>query len=282
MANLTCFLNNNFFPLAEAAMPVNDLGLQRGYGIFDFMRVTENVPLFWDDHLDRFYNSAAAMRLPVKQNKDELKAIIKKLIRENALPDSGVKLLFTGGASPDGYQIGAPNLLITQQIISAPPYTILLPGYKLVTYAHQRQLPEIKTTDYLIAIHLQPWMKEKGADDILYHQNGIVSECPRSNFFIVTQNKTLVTAGKNILKGITRKQILRIAVNLRIPVEERDISLEDIQQAGEAFISSSTKRLIPVIQVNDIQLPPFSTDSVTAKLFSAFKEWELSAIHNYQ
>ncbi len=282
MNNLTCFLNNRFIPLVEAAIPVNDLGLQRGYGIFDFMRVTKDVPLFQEDHLDRFYSSAAAMRLPVQQNKEELKAIIKQLIQKNALPDSGIKILLTGGASPDGYQPGTPNLLITQQLIAPPPHTILLPGYKLVTYPHQRQLPEIKTTDYLIAIRMQPWMKEKGADDILYYQNGIVSECPRSNFFIVTQNKTLITAGKNILKGITRKQILFIAIDLGIQMEEREISLEDIQQAREAFISSSTKRLIPVIQVDNTCLPPFSSGSVTAKLFNAFKEWELSAIHNYQ
>ena len=277
-----CYINRNWMPLSEASVPVNDLGLQRGYGIFDFLRVTENTPLFWEDHLDRFYHSAKAMRLPIEQTKEEMKAIIKELIRTNELPSSGIKILLTGGLSQDGYSIAFPNLIIIQQSITAPPETIFLPGYKLFTYQHQRQLPEIKTTDYLMALRLQPWLKEQGGDDILYQQNGIISECPRSNFFIVTQKNTLVTPGKNILQGITRKQILSIAAKLGIAVEERNVSVDDIAVAKEAFITSSTKRLIPVTQVDEMLLAPFSENSVTARLFNAFREWESAAIHTHQ
>jgi len=263
-------------------VPANDLGLHRGYGIFDFLRVTDHVPLFWDDHLDRFYRSAAFMRLTPAQSKEELKTILKELMQKNGLPDSGIKLLLTGGASPDGYQIGEPNLMIFQQLIPPPPDTILLPGFALLTYQHQRQLPEIKTTDYMMAIRLQPWVKENGADDILYHHGGTVSECPRSNFFIVTQKNVLATPGKNILKGITRKQLLAIASMTGITVEERELSMNDIREAKESFITSSTKRLIPVTRVDDIVFPAFSKDSVTARLYNAFKEWELSAIHKHR
>jgi branched-chain amino acid aminotransferase len=277
-----CFINDRLIPLSEASVPVTDLGLQRGYGIFDFLRVTDHVPLFWDDHLDRFFHSAEMMRLPVGKTKEALKTVIREMIRVNDLPHSGIKILLTGGASPDGYSLVQPNLVIIQQSITPPPETIFLPGYTLATYAHQRQLPEVKTTDYLIAIRLQPWLKEKGADDILYHQNGMVSECPRSNFFIVTQNNTLVTPAKNILRGITRKQLIGIADEINIAVEERDISMNDIREAKEAFITSSTRRLLPVIQVDEIMFNAFSEDSVTAKLYNAFCQWELSAIRRYQ
>jgi branched-chain amino acid aminotransferase len=272
--HLICFLNGRFISKEEATIPVTDLGLQRGYGIFDFIRVTANVPLFCEDHLDRFYRSAEIMRLPIAQSRETLRNSITELLEKNNLPDSGIKILLTGGASPDGFQIGEPNLLITQQLIAPPPDTIFLPGYKLVTYEHRRQLPEVKTTDYLRAIYLQPWMKENGGDDILYHHQGIVSECPRSNIFMVTQNNILVTPGKNILKGITRKQLLAMAVDLGIIVEERDISLQDIEDAKEVFITSSTKRLIPVVQVDEKIFAPFSAGSVTARLYDAFKEKE--------
>jgi branched-chain amino acid aminotransferase len=71
MSGLICFLNGRFIPLAEATIPVNDLGLQRGYGIFDFLRITDGVPLFLEDHLDRFYQSADKMRLSIPLNRDE-------------------------------------------------------------------------------------------------------------------------------------------------------------------------------------------------------------------
>ena len=281
MTTPICYCNEKLVPYSEAFIWVNDLGLQRGYGIFDFLRVTENVPLFCDDHIDRFYHSAAEMLLPVKQTKEELTTIIRELVRINALPYSGIKILLTGGYSADGYSIASPNLLIIQQVIAPPPTTIFLPGYKLFTYEHQRQLPEVKTTDYLMAIRLQPWLKEKRGDDILYHQKGRVTECPRSNFFIVTQNNTLVTPGKNILRGVTRKQIFTIASSIGINIEEKDISIEDIQNAKEAFITSSTKRIIPVMQVDTKQFAPFTTDSITEKLFNAFCEWEKTAIKNH-
>lgn len=254
-------------PLKDAGFSVTDLGVQRGYGIFDFLRVTDHVPLFQDDHLERFFNSAKEMRLPAGKTKEELKEIIAHLIAKNNIPHAGIRLLLSGGTSPDGYEIVQPNLALVLQPITPPSDQICQQGYKLVTYPHHRQMPHVKTTDYLMAIWINPWVKEKGADDVLYQQNGIISECPRSNFFIVTQSGAIVTPAKNILKGITRKQILLIAAEQGMKLEERDVSVEDIRQAKEAFISSSTKRIIPVVKIDDIVLPPFSNDSVTAKLY---------------
>ncbi|MCW3087092.1 MAG: aminotransferase class [Sediminibacterium sp.] len=278
---LTCFFNDRFLPLAETGLSITDLGIQRGYGIFDFLRVTNNVPLFIDDHLERFFRSAREMRLPLGQTTQELKEIIAQLILANNEPHSGIRILLTGGASPDGYSISQPNLVIIQQPMASPPGAISA-GCTLATYPHQRQLPHVKTTDYLMAIWLQPWLKEQGADDILYHSNGFVTECPRSNFFIVTGDGKIVTPGRNILKGITRKQVLLLAETHQLPFEERDISIDEIRTAREAFIGSSTKRIIPVLRVDDIVFGPVRASSVTASLYALFLEKEngqLRGIH---
>lgn len=280
MSELLCYINGVFVPANQAMLPVHDLGVQRGYGIFDFLRVTQNIPLFCNDHLDRFYHSAKEMRLPLQQSKEELKAVINLLIQKNALPDSGIRILFSGGASPDGYQLIKPNLAIIQQPLTPPPDQIFQEGYTLVTYPYQRQMPHVKTTDYLMAIWLQPWMKERGGDDILYQQNGIVSECPRSNFFIVTQSGKIVTPAKNILKGITRKQLLDIAATHRLEMEERDISIDDVRNAKEAFIGSSTKRIVPVRRVDEIEFGPCKEDSVTARLYALFLQREKQALRD--
>ncbi|MEN9685525.1 MAG: hypothetical protein RLZZ28_1311 [Bacteroidota bacterium] len=277
-----CFYQNSFKPQEEAAVPVTDLGLQRGYAIFDFLRVTESVPLFIDDHLSRFYQSASLMRLPIKYRPEELKEIIHALLNKNKLPFSGIKILLTGGATTDGYSIGEPVLIITQQPIAPPSEKIFLPGFQLYTYPHQRQMPEVKTTDYLMAISLQPWLTEKGGNDILYYHQDMVSECPRSNFFIVTESNEIITPAKKVLQGITRKQLLQIAQQEGFTITEKDVSLRDIVMAKEAFITSSTKRLIPVTGVDGFQYPAFSEQGITAKLFKAFLNWEKSAIHGYR
>jgi D-alanine transaminase/branched-chain amino acid aminotransferase len=274
MSTLYCYINKQFVAIEKAGVSVTDLLVQRGYGIFDYLRVADNKPLFLEDHLERFYNSANIMRLQVKETKEEILAKVYELIKMNNLAYSGIRLIIGGGDSADGYTIFEPSLMIVQQPIPTPPDTMNLAGIKLVTKDYQRQLARVKTTDYLMAIHLQPWMKEQGADDILYYSNGIVRECPRSNFFMI-KNGTIITATNNMLLGITRKNIIKIANENNIPVEERDFTLEELKTADEAFISSSTKRVTAVKQIDDYILPTISDQSIAFRLFALLKEKEL-------
>jgi D-alanine transaminase/branched-chain amino acid aminotransferase len=251
MNNNISYINEKFVTIEQAVIPINDLGIQRGYGVFDFLRVAGDKPLFIDDHLDRFYYSAEVMRLKIKKERAELKSIIQELINTNNLNHSGIRLILTGGESVDGYMITEPRLSIIQQSLKPPPDKLPETGIKLVSNEYQRQLPHVKTTDYLMAIWLQPWMKEKNADDILYHYNGLITECPRSNFFMITKENILVTPKEKILNGITRKKIIALAKKLEIKIEERDIHLNEIKEIKEAFITSSTKRMLPVSKIDD-------------------------------
>ncbi len=281
MKPLTCYINGTYLLTDEAKLPVNDLGFQRGYGIFDFLRVDGSTPLYQDDHLDRFFQSAQIMRLPVTENREALKEVIRQLIKKNELPHSGIRIMLSGGPSPDGYTIQQPNIAIVQAPLPAPPDAMMQTGYKVVTFEHQRQMPEVKTTDYLMAIWLQPWVKEQGADDVLYRHNGFVSEFPRSNFFIVTKKDVIVTPADHVLKGITRKQLIQVARQAGFEVEERPVSIADIAAAKEAFISSSTKRIIPVRQVDELLFAPYHARSATAKLFSALRRHEKLTVEQF-
>ncbi len=275
--DVICYVEGKFVPVNEAGLPVNDLGIQRGYGIFDFLRVSGNTPLFIEDHLQRFKHSAAVMRLDEALDIEHLKQIVDRLIKENQFDHSGMRFILTGGDSTDGYTIGKPRLTVIQQSLSKPPETLPQQGIHLVTHAYQRQIPEVKTTDYLMAIWLQPWMKEQGAQDILYHHQGNISECPRSNIFIITQENMLITPETNMLKGITRKQILSLADQLGIQVETRDVLLQECFQAKEVFISSSTKRLLPVEMIDHKKIGD-GTKSTTQQIWNAFYELEMSLL----
>jgi branched-chain amino acid aminotransferase len=249
VTGLSIFVNDEFVPSDRASLLVADLAIQRGYGIFDFFKTLDHTPIFLDDHLDRFFHSAANLRLTVGRMREQLKTIIADLQKINSIPDSGIRMTLTGGYSPDGYSLSQPNLIITQTPLQAPITATCFPPIRLVTYPHCRQMPETKTIDYLMAIWLQPYIREHGADDVLYHQDGVISECPRSNFFIVTAGNTLATPARNILKGITRKKILELA-HTHIRTEERDITLADLSTAREAFITSTTKHILPVSHID--------------------------------
>jgi branched-chain amino acid aminotransferase len=251
MATTYAYINEVFIPVDEASLPIGDLGIQRGYGIFDFLRVDGTDPLFLNDHLDRFFASAAYMRLEINHSKGDIEALVHTMVEKNSMQHSGLKLLLTGGDAEDGYTVTKPRFSMVQQSLIPPPNDISTTGIKLATRDYQRQLPEVKTTDYLMAIWLQKWMREMGADDILYHQQGQIRECPRSNFFLITQEDTLLTPASGMLRGITRKNILTAANQLGLALEVRDIKLEEIHHAKGAFISSSTKRILPVHAIDD-------------------------------
>jgi D-alanine transaminase/branched-chain amino acid aminotransferase len=204
------------------------------------------------------------MRLDPGKDREQLREVIRELAEQNNIADAGIKITLTGGYSPDGYSITRPNLIITQQALKMPDKAVFQKGLRLMSYPHQRQMPQVKSLDYLMAIWLQPLIKEKGADDVLYQYNGLVSECPRSNFFIVTSDDTVVTSTQP-LKGIIRMKTLEIA-RKQFRVEERELTLEEAFQAKEAFITSTTKHILPVVQLDGRAIGDGQPGDVTVML----------------
>ena len=272
---MTVFINDEFVPEEKALLHVSDLAVQRGYGVFDFFKVVNSVPVFLQEHLDRFYFSAEQMRLNLPYSKDELKKIVFELIEKNNSANTGVRITLTGGYSPDGYQVFKPNLVVALRPFTPPTEDQFQNGIKLLTYQHQRQLPQVKTIDYLMAIWLQPFIKENKADDVLYHQNGWVSECPRSNFFIVTHENKIITPSKNILKGVMRSKLIEVA-KTSFEIEERELSIDEIKTAKEAFISSTTKTIIPVSEIDEYIFP--KGNSITIQVFHSLVQLQHSYV----
>ena len=261
-------INGDLVAANSAALPINDLALQRGYGIFDFFKVLNSKPIFLEDHLDRFYYSAGQMGLPVGYDRAGVKALLQLLLEKDKTENAGVKLLLTGGCSSDGYTLGKPNLVMVQYPLVMGNALADAP-LRLITYPHQRQMSHIKTIDYLMAIWLQPHIKEQGADDVLYHSNGAVSECPRSNFFIVTPQGTIATPNTNILRGVTRKQVLQ-HLSAGLLMEERPVLLEEVFAAREVFVTSSVKNVFPVTMVDGKPIGDGKPGAITLALAEKF------------
>jgi len=272
---MTAYIQNKFVNNEEALLHVSDLSMQRGYGVFDFLRTVQAKPLFIDAHLDRFFNSATAMHLTVAHSKDDLKTIIAQLIEQSQLKEAGIRLMLTGGYSPDTYHTTTPNLVITCNPVKTADDAMFQKGITAITYEHQRELPHVKSINYLTAVWLQPLLKEMGADDVLYHSSGVISEFPRANVFAVINN-TLVSPARNMLKGITRKQVLTIASNL-LPVEERDLHLDELKHSSELFLTSTTRRIMPVLKINDQTIGNGAPGSITTALYHRFLELEKQA-----
>jgi branched-chain amino acid aminotransferase len=263
------YINGAFVPEQEARLSVNDIALLRGYGIFDFFKAVNGVPIFIEDHLDRFEASAAKMHLAIAESREQLREAILTLIKRNPAPLLGIKIVLTGGLSPDGYTPTTPNLLMI-----AKPFQFADANkpMKLMLVEHQRELADIKTTNYLLPIWLLPQMKAAKADDYLYHKDGYITESSRSNIFII-KDEQLITSNQGILFGITRKHILKMAAK-HFEVIERPVSLEEALSTDEVFTTGSTKRVIGIGQIDNHLIGNGQTGKATKYLQTLFAEYE--------
>jgi D-alanine transaminase/branched-chain amino acid aminotransferase len=265
-------LNDALVQSANANIHISDLGLLRGYGIFDFFRLQGHSPLFLDDHLDRFFRSAERLRLKSPLGRTLLRDRILEMLGQNNIPDSGVRLVLTGGSSPDGYSIGEPTLFAINEPIKPLPASHFEDGIKVITCQYLRDIPEVKTINYLMGIYKMPEIRAAGALDVLFHWEDKISELTRSNFFIVNHAGTIVTPDTGILMGITRKKVLALAAD-HFSIETRPIYLDEVLAAKEAFITGTTKKVMPVVQVNDHIIADGIPGATTRNLQELFNKY---------
>ncbi len=266
-----CFVNERICRVSDACVGISDLGLQRAYAVFDFVRMCNGKLFHIQEHLTRLRNSAAALQLNLSHSNTEIIAIATELIAKSNLKNPAVRFLLTGGYGSWSLTDTRPNFILIPEELPDYPRNVYLNGGKLILAAYQRELPLVKTTNYLNAIRLDNLKHQKGAIDLLYHADNFISECPRSNLFIFAGD-TLVTPKENVLRGITRMLILRLSREY-FSISERSVTLDDLRSADEAFITATSKRVIPIVQIDDQKIGAGSVGERTKTVMQIFEEY---------
>ena len=266
-----CYVNGQIQSASDASIAVTDLGLQRGYGVFDFVRTWNGKLFHLKDHLARFRRSASELRLKLPISDQEITGIAEQLTGESEFEIPSVRLVLTGGCSYSSPALEHPNFIMIAEELFTYPGNVYARGAKLITVQYQRELPHVKSLNYLNAIRLEPLKREKRAFDILYHSYNGVTECPRSNFFIF-RGDTLITPQDDVLRGITRKLVLRL-VRDQFPIEERAISLGELEAADEAFVTSTSKCVIPIVRIDDFDVGNGSVGTRTETITRLFADY---------
>ena len=237
-----------------AVISINDVAVLRGYSAFEALRTYNRRPFHLDKHLTRLYRSAELIELEVPWSRESLAAIIREVIERNTYKHAAIRILVTGGESEDSIlPTGRPTLAVLITALGERDMERFAQGYRLITTRLQRTEPDAKTTNYLVAIRALKEAARRNASDALYvDEQGHVLEATRSNFFIF-RGDTLITPGAGVLKGITRNVVLDLAME-RFPIEERPILLDELALADEAFITSSSKEIMPVVQIDELKI----------------------------
>jgi branched-chain amino acid aminotransferase len=271
MANVY-YVDGKFVPDSEAAFPVHDLGLLRGYGCFDFMRTYNGRVIFIRDHVQRLFRSANQIGIELPLSESELVLLVEETLRRNPPVESNVRILVTGGTSPDFITPqGRPRIAIMVAPLSQYPAAWYTEGAKIITVAHTRSIPGAKTIDYIRAIMVLTEARQKGAIEAVYvGADGRVREGTTSNIFALCGNR-LVTPGTDILNGITRQKVLSLAEGL-YPVEVRDLQRSELVHADEVFITSSNRLIVPIVRVDDEVIGVGRPGEGTRAIMQAFAE----------
>ena len=170
--------------VTEARHNLYDSGFLRGFGIFDYLRIVNGVPVFLADHLARFSKTAKKMGIHHNHTEASLIDIIKEVVVFSRDPCIGVRIVLTGGVSASGFEPSSESELF----VLVAPFAFADParGVALMSREYVRDMPDIKTLNYAFALRCWPAVKASGADDLLYHTPELgVSESSRSNLFYV-------------------------------------------------------------------------------------------------
>ena len=260
------YIDGSFVPAEQAVIPVDDLAVLRGFGVFDLVRTYNGKPFFLKEHIERLHHSAAEIGLHVPWSHSELNTIVLDTLAKNNYPESNIRIVVTGGSSPDfTTPQDKPRLLVLVSPLPKLPETWYANGVKLITRVTDRFKPGVKSINYIPATVALEEARQKGAIEALYlDREGYVLEGTTSNIFIFKE-KILITPGRDILSGITRKVVLDVAA-AHLEVQIRDISRQELLGADEVFITGTNKGVVPVVRVDDADIGNGKPGPLTLKL----------------
>ncbi|QPC83883.1 aminotransferase class IV [Phototrophicus methaneseepsis] len=267
------YVNGAYVNSEEATLPVTDLAILRGYGVFDYLRTYNTKPFRLMDNMARLRNSATLIGLEYPWTDEEIAAIVQETLNRNGFDESSVRIVMTGGTSPDNIMpVGKPSLIVMVEPLNPYPDTWYEKGVKIVTNSQTRLFPGAKSINYISAIMAVKEARAADAVESIYvTESGHILEGTTSNLFIMKGNTLVTTSIDRVLSGITRKTVLEIATS-HFTVEERDITLEELLTADEVFITAANKRVVPVVLVNDTTIGDGTPGEGTQQLMALFDE----------
>ena len=251
---------------------VYDIGLLRGFAIYEGITTCNEKAFRLADHLKRFRTSAKKLGIKIQHSDTEIGEIVNSLIKKNNFGRINLRFILSGGNAIGGIEFNpnTPTFYILPEKFIPMPESLYKNGGKMITEDYQRFMPEVKSIHYITAVLLQNKKKKAKAVEILYTANGKVLECSTSNVFMI-KNGTLITAKSNVLFGITRKVVLEIAKKY-FKIEEREITMAEFAKADEVFIASSYKDIVPIVKIDDRVVADGKVGKNTKVLMDLFAE----------
>ncbi|MBS4216755.1 D-amino-acid transaminase [Bacillus sp. FJAT-49711] len=270
-------VNDKIIDRSDAAVDIEDRGYQFGDGVYEVIRIYDGVLFTGDEHLERFYSSAEKIQISVPFQKEELLELIQQLIQENEVKDGSLYMQMTRGASPRNHLFPSKD---TKPVLTAytkevaRPVESLEKGVAALIADDIRWLRcDIKSLNLLPNLLAKQAATEQGCYEAILHRDGVVTEGSASNAYIVLDGKIKTHPATNlILNGITRQVVARLCEKNNIPFVEEAFMLDELKNADEIFVTSTTSEVMPVVKLDGKEVGDGKPGVVTRKLQTLFVE----------
>jgi branched-chain amino acid aminotransferase len=278
----TVNVNGRVFDQEHAVISVFDHGFLYGEGVYETWRTYNGQPFLFDRHMRRLRNSSGMIALAVPLTDEQLDARCRETIRAAALDEEAyVRVLVTRGIGELSYDLtGCPSPSI---VVIVKPHVAPLPevydrGVKVAIVPIIRNHPGtvsplIKSNNLLNnALAMQEAVRRGAFEGVMRNYRGELAECTTANVFIVKDGEVLTPPlDAGLLPGITREFVLEIGQDRGIPVRETVLHDADLFGADEAFLTSSTRELVPIVQVDDRRIGNGAPGPITRTLLDRFR-----------
>lgn len=252
LEHMLAYFNLSIIPVSEIIISPSDLGMLRGYTIFDVLVVEQGRAFLWERHYDRLLASAASLGLSVPLTQERYGEVLRELIAQSHTQELVIRTVLSGGPSTDGFtpEPGQETFYILTEERHRLADTVYSEGVKLITLPYERYLPQVKFANHAVSISDLTRRRREGAFDTLYLSGEYISEASQGNVLIV-KNGVLITPRAEVLWGIVQGVAMELAEGIGIPVVWRSITLEEVLGADEVLLTGSSKGIVPVVRIDE-------------------------------
>lgn len=268
-------LNGEMIERSEAKVDVEDRGYQFGDGVYEVIRVYNGKMYTATEHLNRFVKSSESIGITLPYTQEQLTKLLEELIVKNNLQVGTIYMQITRGISPRNHAFPTEN--VTPSLVAytkevARPVDNLKTGVKTILTEDIRWLRcDIKSLNLLGNLLAKQKAAVEGCFEAIQHRSEDITEGSLSNIFIVKNGIVITHQSDNlILKGITKDVILQVCASNNIEVEERIFTLDELADADEVFLSSTTAEVMPIIEVDGKSVAAGFPGPVTRRLQDLF------------
>ncbi len=267
--------NGHIVDREKAIIHIEDRGFQFGDGVYEVIRIYNGKPFTLKEHIDRLYASAQKIYMEIPYSKQEVTDLIINLLEQESASTCNLYLQMSRGVVPRNHVIPetASPTLIGYLMPGTRPVDLMKTGGKAVITEDLRwHYCDIKSISLLGAVLAKKKATDAGCLEAILHRDGIITEGSSTNIWMV-QNGKLFThpANQFILNGITRQKVISLLDFNQLPYEETGFTVEQLQNADELFLTSTTMEIIPIVEVDGVKIGNGTPGDVTRKLQTLFE-----------